>query len=47
MTVCEMCKELCDGLGPYCADCKRDFEEFVSTDDSVIGIFVKDEPVTR
>lgn len=26
MTVCESCKQLTDGLGPYCMDCKREIE---------------------
>jgi hypothetical protein len=28
MTVCESCHQLCNGLGPYCMDCERDFEEY-------------------
>lgn len=27
MTVCELCNELCDGIGPYCPECKKDIEE--------------------
>jgi len=29
MTVCESCKDLTDGLGPYCMDCRREIESYV------------------
>ena len=27
MTVCESCKDLTDGLGPYCMDCEKEVRE--------------------
>lgn len=26
MTVCDSCKELCEGLGPYCIICRDEIE---------------------
>jgi predicted amidophosphoribosyltransferase len=27
MTICDCCKQLCDGLGPYCPECEEEIEE--------------------
>jgi hypothetical protein len=32
MTVCEVCEELCDGLGPYCRECQHEIDEYEGED---------------
>lgn len=33
MTVCEACEQLCDGLGPYCLECREEIEKFENPND--------------
>jgi len=32
MTVCKACKELCEGLGPFCYECRDEIDSINATE---------------
>lgn len=44
MIVCEACKQLCDGLGPYCWDCREEIEELEEDEQERLEKYDNDEP---
>jgi hypothetical protein len=44
MTVCEACRLLCDGLGPYCFDCREEIEVIIDEEQERLEKYDNDEP---
>ena len=43
MTVCEICNELCDGIGKYCDHCQEIYEEVINRECQHCGGYELDD----